>query len=149
MISSVAPHRQRIALSKRPRRSSAARTASLLDPRCEIGALSPHTEVIRARVQGILDAVITGASDRPDADADALKRILYGVHLGLMMLWCQDTSHDSQAARRAITLVCDLLQMFGPFLNTSEADPSRSQAGSGAAPRMSATWRRGAATPRP
>ena len=67
------------------RETLAALTAALLDPRGKIGALSPHTEVIRARVQGVLDAVITGASDGPDADSDALKRTLYGVHLGLLM----------------------------------------------------------------
>lgn len=87
--------------------------ASLLDPRHELGALSPQTEVIRNRVMGVFSAVVLGARDRRKLEADSLTRSLYGLHLGLMLLWTQDQSPGSQATRAGIDFIGDLLALSG------------------------------------
>lgn len=99
----VAPYRQ----------AFAALLATLLDPRHELGALSPQTEIVRNRVLGVFSAVVLGARDRRKIDAEALTRTLYGLHLALMLLWTQDQTADSQATRAAIDLVGDLLSLSG------------------------------------
>lgn len=99
----VAPYRQALG----------ALLASLLDPRHELGALSPQTEVIRNRVMGVFSAVVLGARDRRKLEADSLMRSLYGLHLGLMLLWTQDQSPGSQATRAGIDFIGDLLALSG------------------------------------
>lgn len=97
----VAPYRQALA----------ALMATLLDPRHELGALSPHTEIIRNRVMGVFSAVVLGARDRPKVDAAGVTRRLYALHLALMLLWTQDQTTDSVATRAALDLVGDLLSL--------------------------------------
>src|SRR5262245_2249120 len=105
------------------REALAALTATMLDPRNELGVLNPQTEIIRNRVQGVFAAVVEGASDRP-ADAGAITRALYGAHLALMLLWCQDRSPESRSATGALDLARDLLGFVAPFLAQPEAAPS-------------------------
>lgn len=97
----VAPYREALA----------ALLATLLDPRHELGALSPQTELIRSRVMGVFSAVVLGASDRQKMAAPAQARSLYGAHLALMLLWTQDQTPDALATRTALDLVCDLLSI--------------------------------------
>lgn len=99
----VAPYRQALG----------ALLASLLDPRHELGALSPQTEVIRNRVMGVFSAVVLGARDRRKIESEALTRSLYGLHLGLMLLWTQDQTAGSQATRAGIDFIGDLLSVSG------------------------------------
>jgi pyoverdine/dityrosine biosynthesis protein Dit1/AcrR family transcriptional regulator len=99
----VAPYRQALA----------ALHATLLDPRHELGALSPHTEIIRNRVMGVFSAVVLGARDRHKLNAEGLTRSLYGLHLALMLLWTQDQTTESLATRAALDLICDLLSLSG------------------------------------
>lgn len=103
------------------RQALAALTATLLDPRNELSALHPQTEIIRNRVQGIIAAVVEGATDRPPQTA-ALTRCLYGIHLGLMLLWCQDRSAEIQAAYSALGVIKDLLTFAAPFLGMAESE---------------------------
>jgi pyoverdine/dityrosine biosynthesis protein Dit1 len=103
------------------REALAVLTATLLDPRHELGALSPQTQIVRIRVQGVVAAVVHGATDCPRATADELIRALYGIHLGLMLLWCQDRSPQTRAARDALGLICDLLGFALPLLAMPEA----------------------------
>lgn len=97
----VSPHREALT----------ALLAALLDPRHELGALSPHTEIIRNRVLGVFAAVVLGARNAPKADAEALTRTLYGLHLAVMLLWTQDQTEDSSAMRAAIDLIANLLSL--------------------------------------
>ena len=99
----VAPHRQALT----------ALLATLLDPRHELGALSPQTEVIRSRVMGVFSAVVLGANDRRKINAEGLTRSLYGLHLALMLLWTQDQTTNSLATRAAIDLIGDFLSLSG------------------------------------
>src|SRR5262249_16321450 len=45
-----------------------------------------------------------------------LVRMLYCAHLGLMLLWTQDRSPDSDSTVAAIDLVCEMLSMSGPMM---------------------------------
>lgn len=99
----VAPYRQALG----------ALLASLLDPRHELGALSPQTEVVRNRVMGVFSAVVLGARDRRKIEAEGLTRSLYGLHLGLMLLWTQDQGAGSPATRAGIDFIGDLLALSG------------------------------------
>src|SRR5262245_51888492 len=105
------------------REALAALTATMLDPRNELGVLNPQTEIIRNRVQGVFASVVEGATDRP-ADAGGITRALYGTHLALMLLWCQDRSAESRSATVALELARDLLGFVAPFLALPEAAPS-------------------------
>ena len=99
----VAPYRQ----------AFAALLSALLDPRHDLGALSPQTEVIRNRVMGVFSAVVLGARDRQKLNVQGLTRSLYGLHLALMLLWTQDQTPDAVATNAAIDLVCDVLALSG------------------------------------
>jgi hypothetical protein len=86
--------------------------------------LNPQTEVIRNRVRGVFDAVLEGATDRPAAGAESLGRTLYALHLGLLLLWCQDRTPGARQAHAALDLVCDLLALAPPFLGVPAAGPA-------------------------
>jgi pyoverdine/dityrosine biosynthesis protein Dit1/AcrR family transcriptional regulator len=101
----------KLALVSPHRRALTALLAALLDPRHELGALSPHTEIIRNRVMGVFSAVVLGARNAPKADTEALTRTLYGLHLAVMLLWTQDQTADSKATRAAIDLIASLLSL--------------------------------------
>jgi pyoverdine/dityrosine biosynthesis protein Dit1 len=115
--------RTKFALVAPYRPALAALTATLLDPRHELGVLHPQTEIIRNRVQGVFAAVVEGATDRPAAGA-ALTRALYAAHLGLMLLWCQDRTPDTATATAALDLARDTLAFAVPFLAVPEAAPA-------------------------
>ena len=99
----VAPYRQALA----------ALLATLLDPRHELGALSPQTEIIRNRVMGVFSAVVLGSRDRQKVNSAGSTRSLYGLHLALMLLWTLDQTKESLSTRAAIDLICDLLSLSG------------------------------------
>jgi pyoverdine/dityrosine biosynthesis protein Dit1/AcrR family transcriptional regulator len=108
------------------REALAALLASLLDPRHPLCALGEQTEIIRHRVMGVFSAVVLGASDRPSGATDhltpALVRALYAAHLALVLLWTQDRSGESAAARAALGLIRDLLSLFGPAFSAPEIE---------------------------
>src|SRR6185312_4011864 len=97
----VAPHREALT----------ALLATLLDPRHELGALSPQPEIVRNRVMGVFAAVVLGAKNAPAKEAEAMTRTLYGLHLAIMLLWTQDRTEDSKSTRAAIDLVSNLLSL--------------------------------------
>lgn len=103
----------KLALVAPYRLALAALLATLLDPRHELGALSPQTEIVRNRVMGVFSAVALGARDRRKIEAEKLTRSLYGLHLALMLLWTQDQTEDSKSTRAAIDLISDLLSLSG------------------------------------
>lgn len=115
--------RLKLALVAPYRQALAALTATLLDPRHELGALHPQTEIVRNRVRGVFAAAVEGATDRPAGPA-ALVRLLYGAHLALMLLWCQDRSPGTATALAALDLARDTLAFAGPFLALPDASPA-------------------------
>jgi pyoverdine/dityrosine biosynthesis protein Dit1 len=116
--------RTKFALVAPYRPALAALSATLLDPRHELGALHPQTEIIRNRVQGIFAASVEGASDRPAGSTAALTRVLYGAHLALMLLWCQDRTPDTATAIAALDIARDTLAFAVPFLGFPQAGPA-------------------------
>lgn len=116
----VAPHRETLA----------SLVATLLDPRHELGALSPQMQIIRTRVMGVFYSVVAGATNSRKASNTDIVHSLYAAHLALMLLWTQDRSPDSSATHAAMDLLCDMLSLsgklswlpnFGHTLNRLEA----------------------------
>ncbi len=105
-IDLVAPHRKTLG----------ALFAAALDPARQLGVLGEHTEAVRTRVRGVFASVVLGATDRPKPDAaGAIVRLLYGLHLGLILFWTQDRSEGLTSTRRAIELARDLLALALPL----------------------------------
>ena len=76
----VAPYRETLA----------SLMATLLDPRHELGALSPQMEIIRTRVMSVFYSVVLGATSARKNSSTEVVHSLYAAHLVLMLLWCQD-----------------------------------------------------------
>jgi AcrR family transcriptional regulator len=76
------------------------------------GLFSPSTAFSRERVQAVFHEAVTGASDAPKpADAAALGRLLYVLHLAIILWWLLDKS----AGQRATTDLLALLERFLPM----------------------------------
>ena len=90
-----------------------ALVAAAVDSRGPLGVLSASTAAIRARMSGAVLATVVGAEDAP-ADPAQLAKVLYGVHLAVVLLWTQDD--DGRMARAAVTLGRELLEAAVPFL---------------------------------
>jgi pyoverdine/dityrosine biosynthesis protein Dit1/AcrR family transcriptional regulator len=90
-----------------------ALVAAAIDSKGPLGVLSESTAAIRARMSGAVHATVVGAADAP-ADAPQLSRLLYGVHLAIVLLWTQDD--DGRMARAAVSLCRELLETVGPML---------------------------------
>ncbi len=88
-------------------------TASL-DPSGPAGILSGATAAIQARMSGAVHAAVVGATDAP-ADAAKLSRLLYGVHLAIVLLWTQDA--DGRMARAMVAVCRELLLPLLPVLS--------------------------------
>jgi pyoverdine/dityrosine biosynthesis protein Dit1/AcrR family transcriptional regulator len=73
-----------------------------LDPAARANVLGPATEVVRSKVAGVFWLAVVGATDAPPgADAARLARMLYGVHLLLILIALQG---DAKATQGAIDL---------------------------------------------
>jgi pyoverdine/dityrosine biosynthesis protein Dit1 len=95
----------------------AALIAAALDPRHPLATLGPGTEVVRARVSAVFSAAVQGASDRPKPPADdALARVLYGTHLGIVLLWTQDRTAGLEATRSAVGVAAEIVSKLGKAL---------------------------------
>ena len=99
----IAPHRE----------TFASLLATLLDPRHELGVLSPQTQIIRNRIMGVFSSVVLGATKSRKTGTTEVVRSLYAAHLALMLLWSQDRTPDALATRSAIDIICDLLSLSG------------------------------------
>ncbi|MBI3269342.1 MAG: L-tyrosine/L-tryptophan isonitrile synthase family protein [Planctomycetes bacterium] len=84
--------------------------AAGIDPSSRLGVLGEHTDAVRRRVAGVFAAVVQGAADRPPAPRDArLARLLYALHLGLILCWTLDRTPGRASTRAAVDLARDLL----------------------------------------
>jgi pyoverdine/dityrosine biosynthesis protein Dit1/AcrR family transcriptional regulator len=91
--------------------------AKMLDPRANIGVLSPQTELVRMRSRAAFANVVHGADDASSApdDATQLTQSLYAAHLALLLIWSQDRSPDLKSTHAALELVCKLIDVFCRF----------------------------------
>lgn len=70
------------------------------------GLFAPRTAFSRTRVQGVFERAVAGASDAPRGDlAAALGRLLYLVHLAVILWWLLDRSAHQRATARLVELV--------------------------------------------
>ena len=62
----------------------------------------------RTKVEGVFIAAVKGAEDAPDrSTAEALGRVLYLVHLAVVMWWLLDRSEGQSATRRLMESLND------------------------------------------
>jgi AcrR family transcriptional regulator len=72
----------------------------------EDSLFAARTAFSRTRVQSVFHDVVTGATDAPKGDlAAALGRLLYLVHLGVLLWWLLDKSPAQRATRSLVALI--------------------------------------------
>jgi pyoverdine/dityrosine biosynthesis protein Dit1/AcrR family transcriptional regulator len=83
--------RQKLALMEPHRRTLIALAVRALDPEARAHVFGADTEVVRSKVAGVFSLAVCGATDAPAPEQTAaLARILYGVHLLLVLLHLQE-----------------------------------------------------------
>ena len=76
----------------------------------EEGVFAERTSFSRLRVQGVFAAAVAGATDAPKKEvSDALGRLLYLGHLGVILWWLLDRSPEQRATRGLIDLIRQVL----------------------------------------
>lgn len=76
----------------------------------EEGIFSPSTAFSRLRVQHVFERAVAGATDAPrGALAAALGRLLYLVHLAVLLWWLLDKSASQRATTALVSLTRELL----------------------------------------
>jgi pyoverdine/dityrosine biosynthesis protein Dit1/AcrR family transcriptional regulator len=80
----------KLALLEPHRDTLTALAGVAIDPRARAGVLGAATESVRAKVAGVFELVVAGASDAP-ADPSATARLLYAAHLLMVLAWVQLT----------------------------------------------------------
>lgn len=89
----------------------AALVAAAMDPDGPIGVLSDATSAVRSKVSGAYLVAVAGASDAPDDPAERRRmgRLLYGLHLLVVLVWSQD--RDGSLVRLVLATLADGLGM--------------------------------------
>lgn len=78
------------------------------------GIFSEETAFSRLRVQRVFEEAVTGASDAPPGPlAAGLGRLLYLVHLGVLLWWLLDKSPGRRATGSLVSLTKGLLPSIG------------------------------------
>ena len=76
----------------------------------EEGIFAPGTAFSRLRVQRVFEQAVTGAGDAPRQPlAEALGRLLYLVHLTVLLWWLLDRSAHQRATSALVSLIEQLL----------------------------------------
>jgi AcrR family transcriptional regulator len=76
----------------------------------EEGIFSPTTAFSRLRVQRVFEAAVTGATDSPPQPlAQSLGRLLYMIHLSVLLWWLLDKSAHQRATASLVSLTQQLL----------------------------------------
>ena len=76
----------------------------------EGGIFSERSAFSRVRVQGTFERAVTEASDAPKPPlADALGRLLYLVHLAVLLWWLLDKSANQRATDALLSLTRQIL----------------------------------------
>lgn len=88
----------------------------LMDPKNELSVFHPQTEIIRAKLMGILSVVVEGSSSKPAKSREDLKKILYLIHVGLVFLWFQDVSPNQIKTYKSLDSVARLMAKMETFL---------------------------------
>jgi AcrR family transcriptional regulator len=76
----------------------------------EEGVFAESAAFSRMRVQGTFEAAVVGATDAPaPAFAAAVGRLLYLVHLAVLLWWLLDKSRDQRATGTLVSLIGQML----------------------------------------
>jgi AcrR family transcriptional regulator len=76
----------------------------------EEGLFAEGAAFSRVRVQGVFQKAVTGSSDAPSQTlADAVGRILYLVHLAVLLWWLLDKSPKQRATKALVALLQQIL----------------------------------------
>jgi AcrR family transcriptional regulator len=76
----------------------------------EEGVFADSAAFSRLRVQGVFEEAVVGATDAPAASiARAVGRLLYLVHLAVLLWWLLDKSRDQRATGTLVTLIGQML----------------------------------------
>jgi AcrR family transcriptional regulator len=74
------------------------------------GVFGPGTAFSRIRVQTVFQDAVTGATDAPAAAlGEPLGRLLYLVHLGVLLWWLLDKSPQQRATKALVSLLRQVL----------------------------------------
>ena len=80
----------------------------------EEGIFSASTAFSRLRVQRVFEQVVTESTDAPKQPlAEALGRLLYLVHLAVLLWWLLDKSPNQRATASLVSLIQQLLPSAG------------------------------------
>ena len=78
----------------------------------EEGVFATRTAFSRARVQSVFQQAVVGAADAPAKPLDeALGRLLYLLHLGVILVWLLDRSSHQRATKSLIALFRQVLPL--------------------------------------
>jgi AcrR family transcriptional regulator len=93
-----------------PHRVTLRALAPVMVGDAEEGVFARNTAFSRARVQAVFVNAVTGATDAPGpALGEAVGRILYLLHLGVILCWLLDRSPGQTATRSLLILVGQVL----------------------------------------
>ena len=89
-----------------PHRGTLASLVGVLVGDAEDGVFAPGKAFSRLRVQGVFVQSVVGASDAPRGEtAPALGRLLYLVHLAVLLWWLLDRSPEQRATAGLVALL--------------------------------------------
>jgi AcrR family transcriptional regulator len=93
------------------KRETLAALAPVLVGDAEEGLFAPATAFSRQRVQSVFEEAVRGADDAPakPADAAALGRLLYVVHLAVVLWWLLDKSPKQRATAELVSMLAGAL----------------------------------------
>jgi AcrR family transcriptional regulator len=104
------------------RAALAALFGAALDRDSALAVLGGATAGVRATVERAFVLAVAGATDAPGGARNLmLARVLYGLHLILVLAWLQDRSPDARATRDLLLLVRDAVALAVPLLDTTPA----------------------------
>lgn len=90
----------------RPHRRALRGATSVLVGSSELNLFAPETSDSRARVTRVFLDAVAGATDAPKKSrADALGRLLYLLHLGVVLVWLLDRSESQRATAALLRLL--------------------------------------------
>jgi AcrR family transcriptional regulator len=100
-----------------PHRSTLAALVPVLVGDVDEGLFAPRTAFSRLRVQAVFVQAVVGASDAPRGQlAAALGRLLYLIHLAVLLWWLLDRSPDQRATYALFKLLERALRLGAPLL---------------------------------
>lgn len=102
----------------RPHRDALRALVPVIVGDAEDGLFATGTLFSRERVQGAFQAAVGGATDAPKKPlADSLGRLLYLVHLAVILWWLLDRSPEQQATKALVGLFAQILPSVAVVLH--------------------------------